>query len=64
MYWISVTRIFSPYGALGVAGSTAPYSGTEHLVSHLLDMSAVQLDRPFAFHGAQVGVATVPVAAA
>ena len=50
--------------ALGVAGSTAPYSGTEHLVSHLLDMSAIQLDRPFAFHGAQVGVATVPVAAA
>ncbi len=50
--------------ALGVAGSTAPYSGTEHLVSHLLDMAAVQLDRPFAFHGAQVGVATVPVAAA
>jgi glycerol-1-phosphate dehydrogenase [NAD(P)+] len=48
----------------GVAGSTAPGSGTEHLVGHLLDMSAVQLDRPFAFHGAQVGVATVPVAAA
>jgi glycerol-1-phosphate dehydrogenase [NAD(P)+] len=50
--------------ACGVAGSTAPGSGVEHLVSHLLDMSAVQLDRPFAFHGAQVGVATVPVAAA
>jgi glycerol-1-phosphate dehydrogenase [NAD(P)+] len=50
--------------ALGVTGSTAPYSGTEHLVSHLLDMSAVQLHRPFAFHGAQVGVATIPVAAA
>jgi glycerol-1-phosphate dehydrogenase [NAD(P)+] len=50
--------------ALGVAGSTAPYSGTEHLISHLLDMAAVQFDRPFAFHGAQVGVATVPVAAA
>src|SRR5215212_8657087 len=49
--------------ACGVAGSTAPGSGVEHLVSHLLDMSAVQLDRPFAFHGAQVGVATVPVAA-
>jgi glycerol-1-phosphate dehydrogenase [NAD(P)+] len=48
----------------GVAGRTAPGSGTEHLVGHLLDMSAVQLDRPFAFHGAQVGVATVPVAAA
>jgi len=50
--------------ACGAAGSTAPGSGTEHLVSHLLDMSAVQLGRPFAFHGAQVGVATVPVAAA
>ncbi|MBA2712373.1 MAG: iron-containing alcohol dehydrogenase [Rubrobacteraceae bacterium] len=48
----------------GVAGSTAPGSGTEHLVGHLLDMSAVQLDRPFAFHGAQVGVACVTVAAA
>ena len=50
--------------ACGVAGSTAPGSGVEHLVSHLLDMSAVQLHRPFAFHGAQVGVATVPVVAA
>jgi glycerol-1-phosphate dehydrogenase [NAD(P)+] len=48
----------------GVAGSTAPGSGTEHLVGHLLDMSAMQLGRPFAFHGAQVGVACVPVAAA
>lgn len=50
--------------AAGAAGSTAPGSGTEHLVGHLLDMSAMQLGRPFAFHGAQVGVACVPVAAA
>ncbi|MDQ4042566.1 MAG: iron-containing alcohol dehydrogenase [Actinomycetota bacterium] len=50
--------------ACGTAGSTAPGSGVEHLVSHLLDMSAVQFDHPFAFHGAQVGVATVPVSAA
>ena len=50
--------------ACGAAGSTAPGSGVEHLVSHLLDMSAFQLHRPFAFHGAQVGVATVPVSAA
>src|SRR5215217_3965583 len=50
--------------ACSVAGSTAPGSGTEHLVGHLLDMSAMQLGRPFAFHGAQVGVACVPVAAA
>lgn len=60
-----LARILTLSGlACGAAGSTAPGSGVEHLVSHLLDMSAVQLDRPFAFHGAQVGVATVPVAAA
>lgn len=45
--------------AMGVAGRTAPLSGTEHLLSHLLDMAAGLQDRPLAFHGAQVGVATV-----
>lgn len=49
---------------LGIAGKTAPLSGTEHLVSHLIDMSAEQSGRPVAFHGAQVAVATLPVAAA
>jgi len=49
---------------LGVAGKTAPLSGTEHLVSHLIDMAAEQAGRPVAFHGAQVAVASVPVAAA
>ena len=49
---------------LGIAGKTAPLSGTEHLVSHLIDMSSEQRHRPLAFHGAQVAVATVPVAAA
>ncbi len=49
---------------LGVAGKTAPLSGTEHLVSHLIDMHAEQCDLPFAFHGAQVAVAALPVAAA
>src|SRR5215210_7076714 len=49
---------------LGIAGKTAPLSGTEHLVSHLIDMSAEQAGSPVAFHGAQVAVATVPVAAA
>jgi glycerol-1-phosphate dehydrogenase [NAD(P)+] len=48
---------------LGVAGKTAPLSGTEHLVSHLIDMAAEQAGRPVAFHGAQVAVASVPVAA-
>lgn len=50
--------------SLGVAGKTAPLSGTEHLVSHLLDMAAEQLGSPLAFHGAQVAVAAIPVAAA
>jgi glycerol-1-phosphate dehydrogenase [NAD(P)+] len=49
---------------LGIAGKTAPLSGTEHLVSHLIDMAAEQAGNPVAFHGAQVAVATVPVAAA
>ena len=50
--------------AAGVIGKTAPLSGTEHLVSHLLDMNAGLKGLPFNFHGAQVGVATLPVAAA
>lgn len=50
--------------SLGVAGKTAPLSGTEHLVSHLVDMAAEQLDSPLAFHGAQVAVAAIPVAVA
>ncbi len=45
--------------AMGVAGRTAPLSGTEHLLSHLLDMAAGLAGRPLAFHGAQVGVASV-----
>lgn len=45
--------------AMGVAGRTAPLSGTEHLLSHLLDMAAGVAGRPLAFHGAQVGVASV-----
>jgi glycerol-1-phosphate dehydrogenase [NAD(P)+] len=49
---------------LGIAGKTAPLSGTEHLVSHLIDMAAEQSRSPVAFHVAQVAVASVPVAAA
>lgn len=50
--------------AAGAVGKTAPLSGTEHLVSHLLDMHAGKHHLPFNFHGAQVGIAAVPVAAA
>lgn len=50
--------------AMGVAGRTAPLSGTEHTISHLLDMAAERDGRRTALHGAQVGVAAVVVALA
>jgi glycerol-1-phosphate dehydrogenase [NAD(P)+] len=50
--------------ALGIAGKTSPISGTEHTVSHLLDMSAAREGTPTGLHGAQVGVAALAVAVA
>lgn len=50
--------------ALGIAGRTSPISGTEHTVSHLLDMAAAGEGRPTGLHGAQVGVAALTVAVA
>jgi glycerol-1-phosphate dehydrogenase [NAD(P)+] len=49
---------------MGVAGTTAPLSGTEHMVSHLIDMEAMQQGRSAVAHGAQVAVAAVVAAAA
>jgi glycerol dehydrogenase-like iron-containing ADH family enzyme len=48
--------------AMGVAGTTAPSSGMEHGVSHLLEMAATAGGRPGSFHGTQVGVASVVAA--
>ena len=45
--------------AMGVAGRTAPSSGLEHTVSHLLEMHADANQEPSASHGSQVGVASV-----
>ena len=42
-----------------VAGSSAPASGGEHLISHYLDMKHATLGTPHDLHGAQVGVATI-----
>ncbi len=50
--------------ASGVSGTTACLSGAEHLVSHMLDMRAGRQGLPLGVHGAQVGVATLVVAAA
>jgi len=42
-----------------IAGSSAPASGGEHLVSHFVDMRADAEGRGHDLHGAQVGVATL-----
>ncbi|MBK8446791.1 MAG: iron-containing alcohol dehydrogenase [Micropruina sp.] len=44
---------------IGVADSTAPLSGSEHLTSHILDMAAMARGAEHDLHGAQVGAATV-----
>ena len=44
---------------MGLAGTTAPASGAEHTVSHLLEMTAARQGRRSAYHGAQVGAAAV-----
>ena len=48
--------------AMGVAGSTAPSSGMEHAISHLLEMAAAGRGQRASFHGAQVGVASIVAA--
>ncbi len=48
--------------AMGVAGRTAPSSGLEHTISHLLEMDADAKQLRSAPHGAQVGVASVVAA--
>jgi glycerol-1-phosphate dehydrogenase [NAD(P)+] len=45
--------------SMGVVGRTAPSSGMEHTVSHLLEMAAGRRGQPTALHGAKVGVSTV-----
>ncbi|HRI87401.1 MAG TPA: iron-containing alcohol dehydrogenase [Candidatus Hydrogenedentes bacterium] len=42
-----------------VAGSSAPASGGEHLISHFIDMKQAIYGTPNDLHGVQVGVATV-----
>jgi glycerol-1-phosphate dehydrogenase [NAD(P)+] len=47
--------------SMGAAGMTAPSSGAEHLVSHMLDMAHLARGQEVALHGAQVGISTVLV---
>ncbi len=45
--------------SMKLAGTSAPASGAEHLISHFWDMTAPGEGRVEGWHGAQVGVATI-----
>ena len=55
----NLARLLAASGlSMGIVGSTAPASGTEHAVSHLLEMERSRQGMPAAAHGMQVTVAT------
>jgi glycerol-1-phosphate dehydrogenase [NAD(P)+] len=45
--------------AMSLSHATAPLSGFEHVMSHVLDLIAEQKHRPLAQHGTQVALATL-----
>ena len=45
--------------AMSLSHATAPLSGYEHVISHVLDLVAEQKRRPLAQHGTQVALATI-----
>lgn len=54
-----LARLLAASGlSMGIVGSTAPASGTEHAVSHLMEMARGREGQPAAAHGMQVTVAT------
>jgi glycerol-1-phosphate dehydrogenase [NAD(P)+] len=54
-----LARLLAASGlSMGIVGSTAPASGTEHAVSHLMEMARTREGLPAAAHGMQVTVAT------
>ncbi len=50
--------------AMSLSHATAPLSGFEHVISHVLDLVAEQAHRPLAQHGTQVALATLLAAEA
>ena len=50
--------------AMSLSHATAPLSGYEHVVSHVLDLVAEKKERPLAQHGTQVALATLLTTAA
>jgi glycerol-1-phosphate dehydrogenase [NAD(P)+] len=54
-----LARLLAASGlSMGIVGSTAPASGSEHAVSHLLEMARSHQGQQAAAHGMQVTVAT------
>ncbi len=45
--------------SMGIAGESSPASGTEHIITHLIDMSVKSKNIPVAYHGAQVAVGSI-----
>lgn len=45
--------------AMSLSHATAPLSGYEHVISHVLDLAAERAHRPLAQHGTQVALATL-----
>ena len=45
--------------AMSISHATAPLSGYEHVISHVLDLVAEQKGRPLAQHGTQVALTTL-----
>jgi glycerol-1-phosphate dehydrogenase [NAD(P)+] len=54
---LTAALVLSGY-AMGLAGTSAPASGGEHLISHYLDMTHYAFGEPNDLHGCQVGVGT------
>lgn len=50
--------------AMSLSHATAPLSGFEHVISHVLDLVAERTPRPLAQHGTQVALATLLTTAA
>lgn len=45
--------------SMGIAGESTPCSGSEHLISHLIDMSADARGQQLCYHGAQVSIGSI-----
>ena len=55
-----LTKLIALAGlAMSLSHATAPLSGYEHVISHVLDLVAEKKERPLAQHGTQVAMATL-----